>query len=246
MNLQAIYDTFSTVRGAIDYYSIKGISNTMTLRIDSSIQVCPQKIFTFKCPQNFSDRLLLFANSLTDSQKTQRRSSPSAGDYYLLGENERNTPEFIEFRLWLEECLESAREHIVWDKKRFPKLCLTQGWLNILSKFDSLAMHPHPLSILSGVMCLSKEIDLDLFVSSIYSLPPFFCSNSGESDLLIKQTLKLSRGDMILFPSSLRHSVSTYQGESKRMSFAFNSFFKGKIGSDDDLASLEVYPNILE
>ena len=218
----------------------------MNLRVDSSVQICPQKIFTFTCPRNFCDRLLLVANSLTDSQMTQRRSCQSAGDYYLLGENERNTQEFIEIRLWLEECLESARENIVWDKKRFPKLCMTQGWLNISNKFDSLAMHPHPLSILSGVMCLSKEIELDLFVSSIYSLPSFFCSNSGESDLLIKQTLKLSRGDMILFPSSLRHSVSTYQGESKRMSFAFNSFFKGKIGSDDDLASLEVYPNILE
>ena len=221
-------------------------SNTMTLRIDSSIQICPQKIFAFHCPEIFFDRLLFFANSLTNSQMTQRHSPTSAGAFYLLGENEQNMPEFIELRLWLEECLESARENIVWDKKRFPKLYITQDWLNISNKFDSLAIHPHPLSILSGVMCLSKEIELDLFVNSIYSLPSFFCSNSGESDLLIKQTLKLSRGDMIVFPSSLRHGVSSYQGESKRISFAFNSFFKGKIGSDDDLASLEVYPNILE
>ena len=94
------------------------------------------------------------------------------------------------------------------------------------------------------MLCLSEQVELDLFVSSIYSLPAFFCADTGESDLLIKQTLQLSRGDMILFPSSVRHGVSEYQGNEERMTLSFNSFFAGAIGRDQDLASLGIDPKV--
>ena len=137
-----------------------------------------------------------------------------------------------------------AGDCIVWDQQRFPSLVVTQRWINISRKLDSHRMHVHPLSILSGVLCLSEQVELDLFVSSIYSLPAFFCADTGESDLLVKQTLQLSRGDMILFPSSVRHGVSEYQVNEKRMTLSFNSFFAGAIGRDQDLASLGIDPKV--
>ena len=137
-----------------------------------------------------------------------------------------------------------AGDCIVWDQQRFPSLVVTQRWINLSRKLDSYRMHVNPLSILTGVLCLSEQVELDLFVSSIYSLPAFLCADTGESDLLVKQTLQLSRGDMILFLSSLCHGVSNYQGNEKRMTLAFNSFFADAIGSEYELASLHVDPKV--
>ena len=211
---------------------------------NSSISVCPQRIYSFKCPKDCLDPWVEFSEGLVDSQLVKRSDSCKSGSFYLLGEREQDRPEFLQLNRWLEQCIAEARDCIVWDQQRFPSLVVTQRWINLSRKLDSHRMHVHPLSILSGVLCLSEQVELDLFVSSIYSLPAFFCADTGESDLLIKQTLQLSRGDMILFPSSVRHGVSEYQGNEKRMTLSFNSFFAGAIGRDQDLASLGIDPKV--
>mgnify|MGYP003150075757 CR=1 FL=1 len=45
-------------------------------------------------------------------------------------------------------------------------------------------------------------------------------------------------GQIMLFPSSLNHSVEAKQGNNTRVSLSFNVFIKGNIGSDDRLNTL--------
>ena len=46
--------------------------------------------------------------------------------------------------------------------------------------------------------------------------------------------------DLVLFPSSLEHSVEKKKGSNLRISLAFNVFIKGNIGKEDDLNDLSL------
>ena len=45
-------------------------------------------------------------------------------------------------------------------------------------------------------------------------------------------------GDLIMFPSSTTHQVETKQGNNTRISLAFNTFYKGSVGSNFQLTEL--------
>ena len=45
-------------------------------------------------------------------------------------------------------------------------------------------------------------------------------------------------GDLFMFPSSTTHQVETKKGNNTRISLAFNTFYKGSIGSNDELTEL--------
>ena len=48
----------------------------------------------------------------------------------------------------------------------------------------------------------------------------------------------LEIGQLIMFPSSTTHQVDTKQGNNTRISLAFNTFYKGTIGSNSNLTEL--------
>jgi hypothetical protein len=48
----------------------------------------------------------------------------------------------------------------------------------------------------------------------------------------------VERGKLIMFPSSTTHEVKVKKGSNTRVSLAFNTFYKGKIGADKDLTEL--------
>ena len=48
----------------------------------------------------------------------------------------------------------------------------------------------------------------------------------------------LETSQLIMFPSSTTHQVETKQGNNTRISLAFNTFYKGTIGSNNDLTEL--------
>ena len=47
-------------------------------------------------------------------------------------------------------------------------------------------------------------------------------------------------GNLFMFPSSTTHQVETKKGNNTRISLAFNTFYKGTIGSDSLLTELIV------
>ena len=48
----------------------------------------------------------------------------------------------------------------------------------------------------------------------------------------------LETGQLVMFPSSTTHQVETKQGDNTRISLAFNTFYKGTLGSNKDLTEL--------
>ena len=119
------------------------------------------------------------------------------------------------------------------------KLVVTQSWLNKSGKGDSHHQHQHPNSIISGVW----------YPVIHEKLPPIEFSNRRQSDFRLSTEkwntfnsatfmLPLNRGELILFPSSLPHSVSPNQSEEERISLSFNTWAKGELGDVESLPYL--------
>ena len=45
--------------------------------------------------------------------------------------------------------------------------------------------------------------------------------------------VKTQIGDILIFPSNIRHGVGRLQEDIERVSLAFNSFFEGELGRDE-------------
>ena len=122
------------------------------------------------------------------------------------------------------------------------KLEITQSWINYTKTGQYHHKHAHPNSIISGVFYIQAAKDVDriyFFNSEIYKqikiIPKEVHVYNSES-----WWLPAPNGTLLLFPSSLTHMVSRTTGEDTRISLSFNTFYKGKLGSDEMLTSLTI------
>lgn len=132
-----------------------------------------------------------------------------------------------------------VRDHLKWVSDT--KLFITQSWLNWTEHREFHHIHNHPNSALSAVF----YIDADPAVDKIQFYHPYLHNfiirpEVTEFNMFNSRTwwVGARTGDVILFPSSLTHSVTTKEGTNTRVSLAFNVFVKGKVGSFDGLTEL--------
>ena len=119
------------------------------------------------------------------------------------------------------------------------KFYITQSWVNYNIKDTSHHKHSHPNSIVSGVYYVQGNAPIEFHRdNTIFSLE-FPCKN-----FVIENSTSwwfdVQPQDLILFPSKLLHSVKSNEKEETRISIAFNTFVKGKIGNEKDLTELDV------
>ena len=125
---------------------------------------------------------------------------------------------------------------------------ITQSWLNYTQPNEYHHKHLHPNSLVSGVFYVDAKKGIDGIIfhktlghhGTVASLPlelqparvnVFNSKSSG---------LGVQTGDVVLFPSSLIHGVFPKKGTDTRISLSFNVFFKGKIGTAQQLTELTI------
>ena len=158
-----------------------------------------------------------------------------------------NNPEYSELKAAIEVIL---NEHFykVYNPEDFEniELYVTQSWVNHTEKDEYHHRHSHPNSILSGVLYLDIDKDSDNIT--------FFNGQSKHDTLLtfIPEEYNLynssawtvgefKEGNIIIFPSILEHEVATRKDSGiTRISLAFNSFVKGKLGVYNDYTELHL------
>ena len=139
---------------------------------------------------------------------------------------------------FLMESINKYCEKILNTKQR---LVITQSWFNKNPTGSKHHEHVHPNSIVSGVMYF--QID--------QTLPPIQFSKSNQDgvkldpikyNVLNSDTFLLpcKPGELILFPSNLRHSVPINTGMPDRISLSFNTFCIDDLGSEDSLTRLDI------
>ena len=139
---------------------------------------------------------------------------------------------------FFKECIDDYCNTIINSEQR---LVITQLWGNRNPKGSKHHEHVHPNSILSGVFYLRQDP----------KLPPIQFSKSNQEAMKLDPRkynsynaetflLPCVSGELILFPSNLRHSVPVNQGDEERISLSFNTFSVDALGSEESLTHLDI------
>jgi len=139
---------------------------------------------------------------------------------------------------FFKECIDDFTKNIYQSEQR---LTITQCWGNKNPKGSKHHEHVHPNSIVSGVFYLRQDPKLPpikFFKSNVQAInldPKEYNYLNSESFLL-----PCVSGELILFPSNLKHSVPTNRGDEERISLSFNTFSIDVLGNKDRLTHLDI------
>jgi uncharacterized protein (TIGR02466 family) len=155
-------------------------------------------------------------------------------DNYIL-----NRKEFKNIKKFLDQCCKDYLERIISPKNNI-ELYITQSWLNYTEENQYHHKHEHPNSVVSGVLyfdCDKENYKIKFTNSKGYQQikPEIKDFNIWNSETW---WFALETGQLVIFPSSTTHQVETKKGTNTRISLAFNTFYKGIIGSNSNLTEL--------
>jgi len=163
-------------------------------------------------------------------------SNKISTNFYIL-----DNPKLINLRRTLEYHLNFFYNSI-WSPHLPSKIYITQSWLNFARKNEDHGAHRHPNSFLSGVFYVKarKNQDKIVFERSDYQTILPMTNNPNQFNIP-EHIVPVGTNDIVLFPSSLIHSVPkvSYE-EDVRISLAFNSFIEGNIGESLTAANLKL------
>jgi uncharacterized protein (TIGR02466 family) len=154
-------------------------------------------------------------------------------DTYLLKHKELS-----KIKDFINESLNKFIKNIFQTKQR---LVVTQCWTNRNPPGSKHHEHVHPNSILSGVFYFRQSKTLPPIQFS-KSIQESFKLNPEKYNILNAETflLPMVDGELVLFPSSLRHSVPFNKGNETRYSMSFNTFCIDELGTRDSLTHLNI------
>jgi uncharacterized protein (TIGR02466 family) len=195
------------------------------------VSVLPQTIYRFKStPELLKDTQI----KVVDLQWQNNGNNSISLDYFL-----NKKIEFQNLHNWFYECLLEVKNelnYIVEDIK------ITQSWANLNLKGQSHHPHKHPNSMLSGVYYLTDcNVGTRFFMQNIWGNFNGDQSSVCIFDLLPNYNSVITHienekpGTLVIFPSTLPHSVDSNMGENPRYTISFNSFPSGNIGNFDNL-----------
>lgn len=140
---------------------------------------------------------------------------------------------------------EAVQEYVdmIYRPKTPVETYITQSWANYTHGGEFHHLHKHNNSLVSGALYLAAGRNYDSinfynakepdFIFAFDQETPF--NNSG-------YRINVGKGDLILFPSGLWHSVERLKTDrqDQRISIAFNSFARGTFGDAMLLTELKV------
>ena len=140
-------------------------------------------------------------------------------------------PELSNIRAFIEAKL---HEYVTKIFASTDKLVITQSWLNKSKKGESHHEHVHPNSMVSGVW----------YPQIHEQMPPIQFRSRQQRDVSLQTEkyntfnsatfmLPMKKGELILFPSNLTHSVPANQSDEERISLSFNTWIEGSMGSKE-------------
>ncbi len=195
----------------------------------------PTPIYTTKIDRPFTKQELQFVNE-QKKHCTKNQGNINTKDNYIL-----NRKEFKNIKRYLDKCCKDYLNTVICPKNNI-ELYITQSWLNYTETNQFHHQHQHPNSVISGVLYFNSDIKNDKI---LFSHPTVYQQISPEIDdqkfnLWNSKTwfFPVETSDLFMFPSSTTHQVETKQGNNTRISLAFNTFYKGSVGSNTQLTEL--------
>ena len=195
--------------------------------------IFPTPIYTTKIDRGFTKQELQFVKEQKKHCKNNTGNLNTKDNYIL------NRKEFKNIKKFLDKCCEDYLNRVICPKNNI-KLYITQSWLNYTEANQYHHSHQHPNSTISGVLYFDSDIKNDKILFShpiVYQqikpeIEKFNLWNSGT------WFFPVETGNLFMFPSSTTHQVEVKQGNNTRISLAFNTFYKGTVGSNFELTEL--------
>ena len=178
------------------------------------------------------DEELAYLKTLSYRRQKDNGNFRSDDSYLLRQEKLKSIKNF------LGESVNKFTTNVLNSKQR---LIITQCWANRNPKGSRHHEHVHPNSIISGVMYFQIN----------EKLPPIQFSKTNQDGIKLDPIkynnltaesfmLPCKPGELILFPSSLKHSVPINQSDEDRISISFNTFSIDALGSEQSLTHLDI------
>ncbi len=175
-------------------------------------------------------------SDFVDQQPTHKNQGNTVSDdYYVL--THRTMTGLYEF---VQSCV-SEYFNAIYAPKNKVSLRVTQSWFNYSKHGEWHHQHAHPNSFISGVLYMkaTKNSDKIYFYRNGYSqleaVPSEYNVYNSRSWWLPVET-----GKLMIFPSSLTHSVAPVEADDTRISLAFNTFPVGYMGQEENLTALHL------
>ena len=195
----------------------------------------PTPIYTTKINRVFTKQELNFVKE-QEKHSSKNQGNINTKDNYIL-----NKKEFKNIKKFLNDCCKDYIKTIICPKNNV-ELYITQSWLNYTKENEYHHKHNHGNSIVSGVLYFNANKDNDnitFFNKENYEqISPEI--NNNKFNVWNSQSwwLPVETGKLMMFPSSTKHQVDNKKGYNIRVSLAFNTFYKGTIGSNSKLTEL--------
>ena len=195
------------------------------------LQIFPTPLLITKYENDLSKEIN-YVDDLAYKEQKSNANFKSQNSYLLELEELKNLKNFFY------ESLNKFTKNISQSDQR---LVITQCWANKNPPGSKHHEHVHPNSILSGVFYLRQDETLPpiQFAKSIQhsmKLDPKKYNNLNSETFM----LPCKAGELLLFPSSLKHSVPTNMGKESRLSMSFNTFSIDTLGSEESLTHLDI------
>ena len=197
--------------------------------------IFPIPIYKTKIDRGFTKQELNFVKE-QKKHCTKNQGNINTKDNYIL-----NRKEFKNIKKFLDKCCKDYLDRIICPKNNV-ELYITQSWLNYTEANQYHHRHEHPNSVTSGVLYFDSDVKNDKI---LFTHPMPYQQIAPETDntkfnLWNSKTwfFPVETGNLFMFPSSTTHQVETKQGNNTRISLAFNTFYKGSVGSNPQLTEL--------
>jgi len=193
----------------------------------------PIPIYMSNIDRKFTKQELQFVNE-QKKHCNKNEGNINTKDNYIL-----NRKEFKNIKKFIDKVCQDYLEKIISPKNNI-ELYITQSWLNYTEENQHHHIHAHPNSVASGILyfdCDKKndKIKFSHPVGYQQIKPEIKNFNIWNSETW---WFPLETGQLVMFPSSTTHQVDTKKGTNTRISLAFNTFYKGTLGSNYNLTEL--------
>lgn len=202
------------------------------------LQILPQQIFKFKCNEH------LLKSTLEVLEKEELKSDNREKFFIKQTNNTRLNKDknYKDIHKWVRECLNQVKENLKFNCERIE---ITSSWGNVAEVNQWHWLHTHPNSFISAILYLTDSnahtwFRIDKFWTSSGCTPSTIelTNNKNDQNVIIHKQPTIA-GDLLIFPSTLMHSVNEHTiKDFKRYSLSFNAFPCGLIGNFDHSAGM--------